>query len=118
MTPQSYTEAGIASWSGNDDEAHAARHDHGAVGVISVTSNVVPGLFAHMMRERDDAQNDSLQVRLCCFGPVSCLRRWTSPLAGWKDSQGLKRLVFRNGQPVRAVTPPIAQQAHVSALRA
>lgn len=59
---QGYTDAGIASWSGNDDEAHAARHDHGAAGVISVTSNVVPGLFSHMMKQRDDAQNDSLQV--------------------------------------------------------
>lgn len=60
--PQGYTDAGIASWSGNDDEAHAARHDHGAAGVISVTSNVVPGLFSGLMRARDDAQNEALQV--------------------------------------------------------
>jgi 4-hydroxy-tetrahydrodipicolinate synthase len=45
---------GITCWSGNDDEAHAARHLHGAAGVISVTSNVIPGLFSRLMRERDD----------------------------------------------------------------
>lgn len=59
---QGHTDAGIASWSGNDDEAHAARHDHGAAGVISVTSNMVPGLFSQLMRQRDDAQNEALQV--------------------------------------------------------
>ena len=59
---QGYTQQGIACWSGNDDEAHSAVHDHGASGVISVTSNVVPGLFAGLMRERDDAQNEHLQV--------------------------------------------------------
>ncbi len=117
---QSYTEAGIASWSGNDDEAHAARHDHGAVGVISVTSNVVPGLFAHMMRERDDAQNDALQVRLCWLVAVLCLRRWTSLSAGWMDIQVLKDLRPRMGiwsAGAKAVTPPVVQQARVSALR-
>eukprot|EP00803_Ostreobium_quekettii_P004996 evm.model.scf_758.3 EVM.evm.TU.scf_758.3 scf_758:64640-66266(-) len=45
----SRTERGIGSWSGNDDEAHAARHAHGALGVISVTSNLVPGLFSRLM---------------------------------------------------------------------
>ncbi|CAD7701536.1 unnamed protein product [Ostreobium quekettii] len=40
---------GIGSWSGNDDEAHEARHNHGAFGVISVTSNLVPGLFSRLM---------------------------------------------------------------------
>lgn len=40
---------GIATWSGNDDEAHAARHSHGATGVISVASNLLPGAFAALM---------------------------------------------------------------------
>jgi len=58
---QGYTERGVACWSGNDDEAHDAVHDHGATGVISVTSNVVPGLFAAMMAGRQDDMNASLQ---------------------------------------------------------
>lgn len=58
---QGYSDKGIACWSGNDDEAHDARHRHGAVGVISVTSNIVPGLFARLMREPNDELNQSLQ---------------------------------------------------------
>ena len=48
-----YTAQGITCWSGNDDEAHDARHQAGATGVISVTSNVVPGIFAKLMAEED-----------------------------------------------------------------
>lgn len=49
-----YSDQGIKCWSGNDDEAHAARHEAGAQGVISVTSNVVPRLFRSLMDTRDD----------------------------------------------------------------
>jgi len=56
-----YTRAGVTCWSGNDDEAHAARHEAGAAGVISVTSNLVPGLFAKLMAKPDAALNDSLR---------------------------------------------------------
>ena len=52
---EGYTSRGVACWSGNDDEAHAARHSHGATGVISVTSNLVPGAFSRLMETRDDA---------------------------------------------------------------
>lgn len=55
---QGYTRQGITCWSGNDDEAHAARHECGAAGVISVTSNVIPGVFAQLMRERDDQKGE------------------------------------------------------------
>lgn len=58
---QRYTDHGICSWSGNDDEAHDAVHNHGASGVISVTSNIVPRLFADMMAGRHDDTNTSLQ---------------------------------------------------------
>jgi len=57
-----YTDKGIVCWSGNDDEAHDARHAAGAVGVISVTSNVVPGLMARLMHGGPDPElNASLQ---------------------------------------------------------
>merc|ERR1712216_1733 len=55
------SDMGMAVWSGNDDSCHQERHDCGAVGVISVTANVVPGLFSKMMKDRDDDTNGKLQ---------------------------------------------------------
>jgi hypothetical protein len=46
-----YHASGVLCWSGNDDEAHAARHQHSGQGVISVTSNVIPGLFSSLMQQ-------------------------------------------------------------------
>ena len=56
-----YKSKGVTCWSGNDDEAHDARHSAGAVGVISVTSNLIPGLFSSLMKTRDDRQAAALQ---------------------------------------------------------
>ncbi|PWS54577.1 4-hydroxy-tetrahydrodipicolinate synthase [Pseudoalteromonas sp. meg-B1] len=56
-----YEQQGIACWSGNDDEAHDARHIYKAHGVISVTSNLIPGLFRQLMDSKNDALNNSLQ---------------------------------------------------------
>lgn len=53
--------AGVACWSGNDDEAHLSRHVHGAVGVISVTSNIVPGIMWELMHKE---RNDELDAKL------------------------------------------------------
>ncbi|KAI4317507.1 hypothetical protein L6164_025372 [Bauhinia variegata] len=44
-----YTSNGIVVWSGNDDQCHDARWGYGATGVISVTSNLVPGLMQELM---------------------------------------------------------------------
>lgn len=53
---------GIACWSGNDDEAHDARHGHDAFGVISVTANIIPSLYSKMMdTSPQDELNKSLQ---------------------------------------------------------
>jgi 4-hydroxy-tetrahydrodipicolinate synthase len=57
----SYASQGVACWSGNDDEAHAARHGAGAAGMVSVVSNLVPGLAARLMAGRDDAAAAALQ---------------------------------------------------------
>ncbi|KAH7351992.1 hypothetical protein KP509_19G024100 [Ceratopteris richardii] len=46
---KSYTEHGIVVWSGNDDQCHDARWDFGARGVISVVSNLIPGLMHDLM---------------------------------------------------------------------
>lgn len=46
-----YTELDITTWSGNDDECHETRHKYGCNGVISVTSNILPGHFSMMMKE-------------------------------------------------------------------
>ena len=48
-----YEKQGIACWSGNDDESYEGRHLHGSHGVISVTSNIVPGLMRQLM-DRDN----------------------------------------------------------------
>ncbi|ASM56108.1 4-hydroxy-tetrahydrodipicolinate synthase [Pseudoalteromonas nigrifaciens] len=56
-----YEKQGIACWSGNDDESHDARHIHGAHGVISVSSNLMPELFRQLMDAPNAALNTSLQ---------------------------------------------------------
>lgn len=56
-----YTEAGMAVWSGNDDDMHEARHRCGARGSISVASNIVPGIYRDLLfGERNDELNNSL----------------------------------------------------------
>lgn len=56
-----YTDNGMAVWSGNDDQCHDARWNHGARGVISVTSNLVPGLMRDLMfNGKDEALNKML----------------------------------------------------------
>lgn len=64
------SDKGIACWSGNDEQSYECRHKYGGVGVISVTSNVVPGLFKKLMTEKDDALNEKL-----------------NPLYGWLFSE-------------------------------
>lgn len=46
-----YTDTGFVVWSGNDDQCHDSRWLYGATGVISVTSNLVPGLMRQLMFE-------------------------------------------------------------------
>eukprot|EP01025_Chloroclados_australasicus_P037034 TRINITY_DN3770_c0_g1_i2.p1 TRINITY_DN3770_c0_g1~~TRINITY_DN3770_c0_g1_i2.p1 ORF type:complete len:379 (-),score=37.11 TRINITY_DN3770_c0_g1_i2:544-1605(-) len=58
---KSYAEKGVKCWSGNDDQAHDARHKFDGQGVVSVTSNLLPGLFSSMMKEQNDELNNSLQ---------------------------------------------------------
>lgn len=58
----SHLSKGVLSWCGNDDEAHGARHDAGALGVISVTSNLIPGLMSRLMTSRDPELNASTQA--------------------------------------------------------
>lgn len=54
-----YADEGVMTWSGNDDECHEARWVYGAVGVISVTSNLVPGLMHELMFEGKDESLNS-----------------------------------------------------------
>lgn len=56
-----YEKQGIACWSGNDDESYLGRHEFGSHGVISVTSNIVPGLMRKLMDNPEPALNESLQ---------------------------------------------------------
>lgn len=57
-----YEKQGIACWSGNDDESHDGRHIHGSHGVISVTSNIIPGLMRQLIDNKNNELNDSLQA--------------------------------------------------------
>jgi len=57
-----YENQGIACWSGNDDECFESRHQHGSHGVISVTSNIVPGLMRKLMDDKSQSSlNQSMQ---------------------------------------------------------
>lgn len=56
-----YTDKRIVVWSGNDDQCHDSRWSYGATGVISVTSNLVPGLMRKLMFE---GKNPSLNSKL------------------------------------------------------
>ncbi|WP_440056645.1 4-hydroxy-tetrahydrodipicolinate synthase (plasmid) [Pseudoalteromonas sp. T1lg65] len=56
-----YEAKGIACWSGNDDQAHDSRHHSQSHGVISVASNLIPGLFRQLMDEPNAELNQSLQ---------------------------------------------------------
>jgi 4-hydroxy-tetrahydrodipicolinate synthase len=62
-----YTDKGVTCWTGNDDECHDARYEAGAVGVISVTSNLVPELMREMLFD----------------GPNPKLRDELAPLMNW-----------------------------------
>eukprot|EP00250_Pteridium_aquilinum_P005343 c15453_g1_i1 orf=158-1231(+) len=56
-----YSEGGIAVWSGNDDQCHDARWDFGARGVISVVSNLIPGLMHDLIiKGKDEGLNKKL----------------------------------------------------------
>jgi 4-hydroxy-tetrahydrodipicolinate synthase len=55
-----YEKQGIACWSGNDDESHDGRHMYGSHGVISVASNIVPGLIRQLMDNKNIELNNSL----------------------------------------------------------
>jgi 4-hydroxy-tetrahydrodipicolinate synthase len=54
------SDMGMAVWSGNDDSCHQERHECGAMGVISVTANIVPGLMSQMMKEPSPEINEKL----------------------------------------------------------
>ena len=56
-----YEQRGIACWSGNDDQCVVGRHQHGSHGVISVTSNILPGLMRTLMDTPNEALNQQLQ---------------------------------------------------------
>lgn len=56
---EQYTSGGLVVWSGNDDQCHDSRWLFGAKGVISVASNLVPGLMRKLMFEGKDPSLNS-----------------------------------------------------------
>jgi len=59
-----YEKRGIACWSGNDDESFVGRHEHGSHGVISVTSNIIPGLMRQLMNKDYSGSEQAEVVKL------------------------------------------------------
>ena len=55
-----YEQRDIACWSGNDDESFVGRHQFKSHGVISVTSNLLPGLMRQLMDQDNPHVNDRL----------------------------------------------------------
>ena len=56
-----YAESGILAWSGNDNQCFDARHQYGAVGVISVMGNIIPEAVRQLMDSADQALHESLK---------------------------------------------------------
>lgn len=69
-----YEQRGIACWSGNDDESYASRHEHGSHGVISVTSNIIPGIMRQLM-DTDKSTNE--------LAETAKLNKSVQGLMGW-----------------------------------
>jgi len=118
-----YEQKGIACWSGNDDEAHDARHTYKAHGVISVTSNLIPGLFRQLLDTKNDELNNSLQPLMnwlfCEPNPVaintalmmtgavnSVFRLPYVPLSADQQAQGVKLI---NALSVKDIVGTIAK---------
>ncbi len=59
-----YEKQGIACWSGNDDESYAGRHEYGSHGVISVSSNIIPGIMRQLMDKENLSQTSVLNERV------------------------------------------------------
>jgi 4-hydroxy-tetrahydrodipicolinate synthase len=58
-----YEKKGIACWSGNDDESYTGRHEHGSHGVISVSSNIIPGIMRQLMDKDNLAETSALNEK-------------------------------------------------------
>lgn len=57
-----YAEKGILCWSGNDDECFESRWKYGGHGVISVTSNMLPGVMSKLMTDENATElNEKVQ---------------------------------------------------------
>nr|GFA81968.1 dihydrodipicolinate synthase 1 [Tanacetum cinerariifolium] len=56
-----YGKTSLEVWGGNDDECHYSKWDHDATGVISVTSNLVPGLMRELLSK---GKNQSLNKKV------------------------------------------------------
>lgn len=88
-----YAERGIQCWSGNDDDCHSTRHHAGGRGVISVSANVIPGVFSKLIHP--DKPNPELNAK------VKQLVEWLFcepnpiPLNTALMMMGLVRPVFR-----------------------
>ncbi len=86
-----YEKQGIMCWSGNDDQSHDSKHIDNAHGVISVTSNLLPGTMRKLMDSPNEELNNRLQK---LFKWLFCLPS-PIPLNTILAMMGLVKPVFR-----------------------
>ncbi len=98
---QGYANEGVRCWSGNDDEAHEGRHSFGSQGVISVTSNLLPGLFSRLMRTPNQELMDSLQDLVawlfCEPNPIGVNTAMVRPSQLTSGTSGISAVAPMNG---------------------
>ncbi|GAU25147.1 hypothetical protein TSUD_363170 [Trifolium subterraneum] len=87
-----YSSEGIFVWTANDEESHDARWEYGAIGDMSVASNLVPSLMLKLM---NDGKNPSLNSKLMPLFDWLCLEPGPIALNTALAQLGVIKPVFR-----------------------
>ncbi|CAL5196256.1 unnamed protein product [Lathyrus oleraceus] len=87
-----YTDKGIVVWTANDEESHEDRWEYGAVGNMSVASNLIPSLMVKLMV---DGKNHLLNSKLMPLFDWLCLEPCPIALNTALAQLGVIKPVFR-----------------------
>ncbi|XP_057455327.1 4-hydroxy-tetrahydrodipicolinate synthase, chloroplastic-like [Lotus japonicus] len=87
-----YADKGIVVWTANDEESHDARWEFGAVGNMSVASNLIPGLMRKLIFE---GKNPSLNSKVMPLFDWLCLEPTPIALNTGLAQLGVIKPVFR-----------------------
>lgn len=89
---KSYVNKGIVVWTANDEESHDAIWEYGAIGNMSVASNLIPGLMNELMI---GGKNVSLNLKLMNLFDWLCLEPNPIGLNTGLAQLGVIKPVFR-----------------------